>query len=173
MMWNPVNLLVWGCVPWHMTTIARLAASALLVGLVAACSPGSGSGGAAAAPIAGGADEPIPDPTELTVFTVEQIAAKVGCKPRIQLDAKDIRTGFCKTKDGQFFVNTFASKTDQDAWMNEAPEYSPHLVGHRWTVLSSLDVLKTLQGPLSGDLHLTDHRVSVKPSQQAQPAGGY
>ncbi|WP_113703999.1 hypothetical protein [Nonomuraea lactucae] len=155
-----------------MTTFPRLAASALLlVGLVAACSSGGGGGGTGGAPIAGGADEPIPDPTELRVFTVEQLAAKVGCKPRIQVDAKDIRTGYCKTKVGQFFVNTFLSEKDKDVWMDRAPEYNPHLVGHRWTVLSSLNVLKALQKPLNGDLHLNDHR--TKSPQPAQPAGGY
>lgn len=157
-----------------MTTFARLAASALLVGFVAACSPGgggSGSGGAPAAPLAGGADQPIPDPTELQVFSVEELSAKVGCKPRIQVDAEDIRTGYCKTEHGEFFVNTFLSEKDKDVWMDRAPEYNPHLVGYRWTVLSKLEVLRALKGPLNGDLHLNDHR--TRSPQPARPAGGY
>ncbi|MEV5889417.1 hypothetical protein [Nonomuraea fuscirosea] len=131
-----------------MTTIPRLTAVALLAALVAGCSSGSGGGYVASA-------------GKLAVaapLTVEQISAKVGCTPRMQVDAAEIRTGFCRTPDGEFFVTTFASQTGKDAWMDAAPEYNPHLVGNLWTVLSSRKVLDLLKERLGGDLHLTDHR---------------
>ncbi|MEV0229380.1 hypothetical protein [Nonomuraea sp. NPDC050786] len=131
-----------------MTTLPRLAAFALLAGLVAGCSSGSGGGYVAAAGQQGAA----------APLTVEQLAAKVGCKPKMQVDAAEIRTGFCKTPDGEFFVTTFKSQAGKDAWMDAAPEYNPHLVGKLWTVLSSRKVLDLLKERLGGDLHLTDHR---------------
>ncbi|AQZ60368.1 putative lipoprotein [[Actinomadura] parvosata subsp. kistnae] len=131
-----------------MTTIPRLAALALLAGLVAGCSSGGGGGHLAA-----GAQGPGAAP-----LTVEQLAAKVGCTPRMQVNAAELRTGYCKTPDGEFFVTTFKSQAGKDAWMDAAPEYNPHLVGPLWTVLSSRKVLDLLRERLGGDLHLTDHR---------------
>ncbi|MEU6710395.1 hypothetical protein ABZ897_02850 [Nonomuraea sp. NPDC046802] len=131
-----------------MTTFPRLAAFALLAGLVTACSSGSG-GDYVAAGQNGRNTAPL---------TVEQLSAKVGCRPRMQVDATDIRTGYCKTSDGEFFVTTFTAQAGKDAWMDAAPEYNPHLVGKLWTVLSSRKVLDQLKQRLGGDLHLTDHR---------------
>ncbi|MGW4797264.1 hypothetical protein ACWEPC_33070, partial [Nonomuraea sp. NPDC004297] len=91
-------------------------------------------------------------------MTVEQLSAKVGCTPRMQVNAAELRTGYCATPDGEFFVTTFASQRGKDAWMDAAPEYNPHLVGPLWTVLSSRKVLDLLKERLGGDLHLTDHR---------------
>jgi hypothetical protein len=140
-----------------MTTFPRLAAFALLAGLVTGCSSVSvgkdsdygaaGNAQQAAAPL-----------------TVEQLSSKVGCKPKMQVDADEIRTAYCKTKEGEFFVNTFKTEKLKDEWMDRAPEYNPHLVGPRWTVLGPLEVLEVLKPTLSGDLHLTDHRVSQTPS---------
>lgn len=131
-----------------MTTFPRLAALALLAGLVAGCSSGSGHDHVAAA---GGQAGAAP-------ATIEQLSAKVGCKPRIQVNADELRTAYCKTPDGEFFVTTFKNQAGKDAWMDAAPEYNPHLVGNLWTVLSSRKVLDLLKERLGGDLHLTDHR---------------
>ncbi|PRX70256.1 hypothetical protein B0I32_101344 [Nonomuraea fuscirosea] len=144
------------CVPSHMTTFPRLAAFALLAGLVAGCS----SGGGWSDYVAAGKNQP-PNPAPLTV---EQISEKVGCKPKMQVDADEVRTAYCKTQDGEFFVNTFKTEKLKDEWMDRAPEYNPHLVGPKWTVLGPLKVLETIRGPLNGDLHLTDHRVSKTPA---------
>lgn len=141
------------CVSRHMTTYPRVAAFALLIGLVAACAPDGESGGGGGGYVAAGANQ-----EEAAPLTVEQLAAKVGCKPRMQVDAEDIRTGFCKTGDGRFFVTTFASQAGKDSWMDIAPEYNPHLVGNLWTVLSDRKVLESLKERLGGDLHLKDHR---------------
>lgn len=139
-----------------------MTALVVLAGLTVACSPGSGGGGD---PVAAGRER------RERPLTVEQLAGKVGCEPRIQVDATDIRTGYCKTDDGEFFVSTFATEKDKDAWMDQAPEYKPHLVGPRWTVLGDLEVLEALQLPLEGDLHLSDHRVSQTPTPAT--GGGY
>ncbi|MFG1942956.1 hypothetical protein [Nonomuraea sp. NPDC048826] len=148
-----------------MTTYPRLAAFTVLAGLLVACTPGGGDGSYVAA---GQKQEQAP------ALTVEQLSDKVGCAPRIQVDASDIRTGYCKTDDGEFFVSTFATEDGKNAWMDQAPEYKPHLVGPKWTVLGDLEVLEALQVPLDGDLHLTDHRVSETPAPGKDAAGtGY
>ncbi|WP_336205699.1 hypothetical protein [Nonomuraea sp. LPB2021202275-12-8] len=140
-----------------MTTYSRLTAFALLVGLVAACSPGGEDGGSGGGYVAAGNQDTV------VPLTVEELSAQVDCEPRMQVDASDIRTGYCKTDAGEFFVSTFISEDGKNAWMDQAPEYKPHLVGPLWTVLGDLKTLKALQGPLKGDLHLKDHRVSPTP----------
>lgn len=90
--------------------------------------------------------------------TVEQLAAKAGCTPKIQVDAEDLRQGHCHTAIGDFFITTFASQRGKDEWMDQAPEYSPHLVGDLWTALADRAVLDRLRKLIGGDLHLKDHR---------------
>ncbi|MFF3440149.1 hypothetical protein [Streptosporangium sp. NPDC002721] len=116
---------------------------------------------AAPAAAAGAAAPAGPPPT------VEQLAKKVDCKPKIQVDAVDIRTGACKTPVGQFFISTFVTQSGKDQWMDQAPEYNPHLVGELWTVLGARKVLDELRVTLGGDLHLTDHRVTPTPTPPA------
>jgi hypothetical protein len=140
-----------------MTTYSRLTAFALLVGLVAACAPGGDESGGGYVAAANNKAPAVP-------LTVEDLSAQVGCEPRMQVDASDLRTGYCKTDAGEFFVNTFTSEEGKNAWMDQAPEYKPHLVGPLWTVLGDLKVLKQLQKPLKGDLHLKDHRVTPTPA---------
>ncbi|MCT9930928.1 hypothetical protein N5079_11930 [Planotetraspora sp. A-T 1434] len=41
--------------------------------------------------------------------------------------------------------------------MDQAPEYSPHLVGNLWTALAPRAVLDRLRQRIGGDLHLKDH----------------
>lgn len=132
-----------------MTTFPRLAALALLAGLVAACSPGSGGG---AGSVAAGGQAGAPP------LTVEQLSARVGCEPRMQVKAAEIRTAYCTTPDGEFVVTTFRTQAGKKAWMDAAPEKDPHLVGDLWTVTSSRPVLDLLKERLGGDLHLTDHK---------------
>nr|BFE77889.1 hypothetical protein GCM10020093_004900 [Planobispora longispora] len=62
---------------------------------------------------------------------------------------------------GEFFLTTFATQRGKDEWMDAAPEYNPHLVGHLWTALSSRDVLERVQRKIGGDLHLKDHRTKT------------
>ncbi|TDD07916.1 hypothetical protein E1292_12210 [Nonomuraea deserti] len=129
-----------------MTAPRRLAALALLAGLVAACSAGGGSGGYLAA---GGRAGAAP-------LTVEQLSARVGCEPRLQADGAGIRSGHCTTPDGEFVVTTFATRAGKDAWMGAAPAGAPHLAGDLWTVMSSRKVLDLLSERLGGELHMTD-----------------
>ncbi|MEU0565661.1 hypothetical protein ABZ297_09740 [Nonomuraea sp. NPDC005983] len=139
-----------------MTTFPRLIGSVVVLGLAVACSPGTASGGNT-----GGGGGKVADAAQQAApLSVEQLSAKVGCKPRMQVNAADIRTGYCRTADGEFFVTTFKTQAGKDAWMDIAPEYNPHLVGNLWTVLSSRKVLELLKERLGGDLHLKDHRTN-------------
>ncbi|TDC03224.1 hypothetical protein E1267_27020 [Nonomuraea longispora] len=129
-----------------MTTPPRVAALALLAGLVTACSAGDGSGGYLAVGARAGAAPP----------TVEQLSARVGCEPRLRTGGAGVRSGHCATPDGEFVVTTFATRAGRDAWMSAAPAGTPHLTGDLWTVLSSRKVLDLLSERLGGEVHMTD-----------------
>ena len=104
--------------------------------------------------------------------TVEQLAKVAGCKPKIQVDSKDMRQGYCKNSLGQFFITTFTSQRGKDEWMDQAPEYNPHLVGPLWTILGTRTVLDKVRARVGGDLHLKDHRCKAAacPMQAATDA---
>lgn len=124
-----------------------------LLALCVACAPAVGEGSGASAPTASAAEHP----------TLEQLAAMVDCTPKIQVDAADMRSAHCETTDGEFFLSTFTTEKGKDDWMFTAPEYSPHLVGPRWSALADRKVLDLLHLRLGGELHLKDHRTMTPP----------
>jgi hypothetical protein len=115
-------------------------------------------------PVQGVAADAGPPPS------VEELAAKAGCKPKIQIEAADLRQGYCKTSIGKFFLTTFTTEHGKDEWMDQAPEYNPHLVGNIWTALGPRAVLDKLRVKIGGDLHLKDHR-STEYTPDAPVAG--
>ncbi|MBG0829789.1 hypothetical protein HS041_18655 [Planomonospora sp. ID67723] len=134
-----------------MKTYPRIAALALAAVFSAACSSAAGSP----------AEEHGQAAPQGKPPTVEELAAKVGCEPVIQIEAAELRQGHCRTPAGEFFLTTFVTQQGKDEWMDAAPEYNPHLVGNLWTALSSRAVLEHVQQKLGGDLHLTDHRTKT------------
>ncbi|GAA3446001.1 hypothetical protein [Planomonospora venezuelensis] len=140
-----------GCVSRDVKTYPCIAVLALAAALSAACSS------ARDAP-AGGYGQAAPGGRPPTV---EELAAKVGCEPKIQIEAAELRQGHCRTSAGEFFLTTFATQQGKDEWMDAAPEYNPHLVGNLWTALSSRAVLERVRQKLGGDLHLKDHRTGT------------
>jgi hypothetical protein len=95
---------------------------------------------------------------------LEQLASRVGCAPRVQTDADQIRQAVCEVPAGRFVLATFATDQGQRVWLDDAEDYGGHyLVGARWVAVGGTDVLDTLRGPLGGT---TEEGVAH------QPAGG-
>jgi hypothetical protein len=90
-------------------------------------------------------------------YTIEQLAAKTGCQPKIQTKAAELRQGVCVTQNGRYFVTTFTTAQAQRTWLEEAQDYGGLLVGNRWVVGSTPQVLKQLHGKLGGDLYDMSH----------------
>lgn len=103
--------------------------------LLTAC---SGDGGGTAVP-----------PT--ATGTLEELAAKADCEPRIQTDAQELRQANCTTDDGRYVLATFATDRGQREWINEANDYGgAYLVGRRWVAVSDAEVIAALRGRLGG-----------------------
>lgn len=90
--------------------------------------------------------------------SIETIAAVIGCTAEIAVGAEELRTGSCKTGQGEFRMATFTADEGQRAWLTEAREYGGnYLVGKRWVVISeSLDALRALRAKLGGTIEVGD-----------------
>jgi hypothetical protein len=68
-------------------------------------------------------------------YTVEQLAAKLGCTAGFRGPTKGFRQGSC-TKDGKSFVLLdFTSAENQRLWLDDAISFGGiYLVGDRWAL---------------------------------------
>jgi hypothetical protein len=120
-------------------TLAALAAVAALT--LAGCGSGGDGKAADAVPVA-------------ATGSLEQLAAKVDCKPNMQTDADELRQAICKTGDGKFILLTFATDRGQREWINGAKDYGGHyLVGRKWIAVGDeTKTVDTLRETLGGDI---------------------
>jgi hypothetical protein len=128
-------------------------ASALAVRCVAVATESPhGSGPAGHSSLSG---QSAPGP----VFTLEQLGAKTGCRPKVQVDATELRQGVCgATRSSRYFLTTFASAKGQHDWLEQAKDYVAVLVGNRWTATAaSRQVLNQVRAKLGGDIYQSSH----------------
>ncbi|WP_432096941.1 hypothetical protein [Streptomyces sp. bgisy100] len=98
--------------------------------------------------------------------TVEQLAKKVTCKPDMQIDAKELRQGLCKSKKARYVLTTFATNKGQMDWLGEAQNYGgSYLVGPKWVAVGEPKTLGKLRGKLGGE-------VETAPSHGGSHGGG-
>lgn len=87
-------------------------------------------------------------------YTVEQLAAVVGCKPKSAGKAKDFKEATC-TVDGENFVFfQFDKASGQQAWLEYAKSYGGiYLSGNRWVMSGkSKEYLESLRQKLGGQI---------------------
>jgi hypothetical protein len=95
---------------------------------------------------------PAPKPTK--PYTVEELAATVGCTPKFQGKTSDFRQASCKIGKTDYMLLDFETADGQKAWYDNAIIYgSPYLVGERWILTSSSeDEMVKLQDELGGSI---------------------
>ncbi|MEU1351847.1 hypothetical protein [Streptomyces sp. NPDC005795] len=117
---------------------ARRAVAVAGLALLTACG-GGGDGG----------DGTVIPPT--ATGTLEELAAKAHCEPKLQTDAQELRQANCATDDGRYVLATFATDRGQREWINEANDYGgSFLVGRKWVAVSDATVIAALRGRLGG-----------------------
>jgi hypothetical protein len=91
--------------------------------------------------------------------SLESLAAKVKCKPDLQIDSDEVRQAICKNPDGKFVFATFATDRGQREWINDAKDYGGfYLVGRKWVAVGDDKVVKALRGTLGGEEEIgTNH----------------
>jgi hypothetical protein len=84
-------------------------------------------------------------------YTVEELAATVGCVPEFQGKLKDYRKAVCHNGTEDFILLDFQTAEGQRAWVDTAMMYGGvYLVGERWVLTSrtreTMDRLATTLG---------------------------
>ena len=90
-------------------------------------------------------------------LSIEQLAAKAGCTPKIQTNAAELRQGYCTTSSGRYFLTTFATAQGQQQWLEQAKDYGAVLIGNRWAIGAAPKVLEQLRGKLGGEIYNGSH----------------
>ncbi|MFD7662686.1 hypothetical protein [Streptomyces sp. NPDC059788] len=86
--------------------------------------------------------------------SMARIAAALGCRADVIVEAQELREGGCTTGAGVFRILTFSSDGNKRAWLTEARAYGgTYLVGTRWSVTGpSRSALLPLRDSLGGTL---------------------
>jgi hypothetical protein len=100
----------------------------------------------------GGQDVPTAKPA-----TVEQLGAKIGCQPTVQLNAAQLRQGYCGPDGKRIFITTFVTKKGQTDWVNMAKDYGAVLAGDRWAIVTAPKTLEGLRGKVGGEIQGSEH----------------
>ncbi|MGW5650591.1 hypothetical protein [Streptomyces humi] len=132
---------------------AALAASLALVPLAAACSGGGDDDAAADRKQAKISVSDAPANGVVAPAKVEVIANLTGCKPKIRIEATELRQGVCHTKKVDYLVTTFPSDELKETWLDSASGYGgKYLVGTRWIVSAQPQMLAGFQDKLGGTI---------------------
>jgi len=84
---------------------------------------------------------------------VEVIAGLTGCKPKIRIDADELRQGVCHMKAADYLITTFPRDEYQAAWLDSASMYGgKYLVGSRWVVSAQPKMLERFRPKLGGTI---------------------
>ncbi|MEV4804308.1 hypothetical protein AB0K18_30255 [Nonomuraea sp. NPDC049421] len=85
-------------------------------------------------------------------YTIEQLAAEVGCTATITLKALDYRQGECTSDGIPYVFLDFATATGQREWLDYAEMYGGlYLRGDRWVLSAkSKSFMQELSGKLGG-----------------------
>ncbi|GAA3493787.1 hypothetical protein ACWEV9_27890 [Streptomyces albogriseolus] len=129
---------------------AALAASLAFLPLATACSggeddasPNSKPSEISAAPAAG-----VVAPAK-----VEVIANLTGCKPKIRIDADELRQGVCHTAKVDYSITTFPEEKYKETWLDSAAIYGgKYLVGPRWVLAAKPEMLEGFRAKLGGTI---------------------
>ncbi|MFD9873814.1 hypothetical protein [[Kitasatospora] papulosa] len=123
---------------------------------------------AALAACGGGADQDDPPAVPPTASgTLEQLASKADCDPRMQTDAEELRQANCTTEEGRYVLATFATDRGQQEWINEANDYGgSYLVGRKWVAVGDPEVVAALRGRLGGTVE------TASPHHSGNSGGG-
>ncbi|WP_433509116.1 hypothetical protein ACQP2T_34760 [Nonomuraea sp. CA-143628] len=135
-----------------------IASALTLTGCSAQAEAGSGSKSALNATAPGGKTP--------RTYTVEQLAAVIGCTSKITLKALDYRKGEC-TRDGIPYVFLdFQTAEGQREWLDYAEMYGGlYLIGDRWALSAkSKSFMQELSRQLGGTVEEHGPRSSTPPS---------
>lgn len=84
---------------------------------------------------------------------LKRLAARTGCaKPKITLDAEELRQGWCTSATGErYTVVTFVADKGKRDWLDFGKMWGgDDLVGDRWVIGGKLELLQDFQVRIGG-----------------------
>ncbi|MFG1694656.1 hypothetical protein [Nonomuraea sp. NPDC049309] len=103
---------------------------------------------------AGARPQPSPTTAKLPRVSMEKLKAAAGCpEARLQVDADELKQAACRTERGWYTIVTFTEDEGKRAWLDHAQPYGgTYLVGDRWTVVSTPELLDGLRRQVGGQI---------------------
>jgi hypothetical protein len=139
----------------HQTSLvakrARLLAPLIALPLAVAC---GGADGESADAAGAGHHGTQAAAKQAQVYTIDELAKEIGCgKPKVQVKAADITSGYCDAGKQRYFLNTFPSLESMRAWAAEEQGWGSVLVGNQWAIgVAPESLLPELQAKLGGTI---------------------
>lgn len=154
---------------------ARLLAPLIALPLAVAC--GGDDGGETAGAAGAGAGSQVVA-NEPKVYTIDELATAIGCgKPKIQIKAADITSGYCNVDKQRYFLNTFPNLESMRAWAAEEQGWGSVLVGNQWAIgVAPESLLPELQAKLGGTIqgeHAMAHDGELTHGSHGSDGGGH
>ncbi|MFF7467643.1 hypothetical protein [Streptomyces sp. NPDC008092] len=138
--------------PGRLMRGATLAATLAIAPLTAACSGGDGDAGTERKQSKVAVSD-APANGVVAPAKVEVIARLTGCKPKIRINAAELRQGVCHTKEVDYLITTFPSDELKETWLDSASGYGgKYLVGTEWIVSAQPQMLAGFQDRLGGTI---------------------
>jgi hypothetical protein len=157
----------------HQTSLvakrARLLAPLIALPFAVACAGGESEAAHDAAGHAGqvvAAKEPLP-------YNIQELAEAIGCgKPKIQIKAADITSGYCNQGKQRYFLSTFPTTEGMRSWAAEEQGWGSVLVGNKWAIgVAPESLLPELQAKLGGTIQ-GEHAMAHDGELRAEGAEG-
>lgn len=102
----------------------------------------------------GGCTQEQAAPPPDRVYTVEELAERIGCTPEFQGKTSDFRQAACSTDATRYMLLDFTTDAKKQTWLETAMLYgATYLVGEKWA-LTSLEVadMERLRSEIGGTL---------------------
>jgi hypothetical protein len=143
----------------HVSTRCLLGLAAAAAVLVAGCGgdepePAAAKDQRPAPTSATGSTSSTSDAKPTKPYTVEQLAAVLGCKPEFQGKAKDFRQANCVVDGDPVVLVQFDKESGQEDWLEYATRYGGvYLSGDRWVLSGkSEEWMESLRQKLGGTI---------------------
>ncbi|MEV4374909.1 hypothetical protein AB0J71_48230 [Nonomuraea sp. NPDC049637] len=90
---------------------------------------------------------------------MKQLTTLLGCPAgKLQTDAAELRQAACDSPQGRLTIVTFSTDKGKRDWLDIAQAYGgAYLVGDRWVVVATADLLERLHDRLGGELQTPRH----------------
>jgi hypothetical protein len=113
---------------------------------------------AAVAIVTGGCGSSGEERAQAKAYTVEELAAAVGCAAKPEGSPSDVRQASCSVDGANVVFLQFGTESGQRHWLDYAILYGGvYLVGDRWVVSGgSEDYLRDLRDKLGGEIRKAD-----------------